>query len=107
MNHDFQSIETRSNITSRGGGFEISLDHYGFPGHRMATYQNYLGGGLLGRVVVTDTVRKSRACTQPEHDLLDSVGEALKRHFHSLTNPDTEWEDRSYDQNQYMPESGY
>jgi hypothetical protein len=40
----------RQHLTSRGGGIEVCLSKYGYPGEKMTAYQNYLGGGLLGRV---------------------------------------------------------
>ncbi len=51
---DFEPITMRVNATNRGGGIEIDLTTLGFPGERMAAYQNYLGGGLLGAVGVND-----------------------------------------------------
>ena len=40
----------REQYTTRGGGVEISLTQYGYPGEKMTAYQNYLGGGVLGSV---------------------------------------------------------
>lgn len=47
---DFEQVTLRKEISSRGGGIEVSLDTLGFKGVRMTAYQNYLGGGMLGRV---------------------------------------------------------
>lgn len=108
---DFKSITLREEITSRGGGVEISLDTLGFPGERMSAYQNYLGGGMLGRVCVNDTIRcqsgKPFLC-EDSNILLDDIGEELKQYFFNLTNPDNDsWEHQSYIQNQNTLISGY
>ena len=44
-----QSI-IRKEVGPRGGGIEIDLKKWGYPNGKMTAYQNYLGGGLLGRV---------------------------------------------------------
>ena len=107
---DFEPITLRTNITSRGGGIEIDLTTLGFKGERMAAYQNYLGGGMLGKVCVNDTARQSGKpfLTDRQTVKLMQIGEQLMRYFHSLTNPDEEeWESVSFEQNQNMPVSGY
>ena len=111
----FEEVTLRCEISSRGGGIEIDLTRFGFKGEKMTAYQNYLGGGLLGRIESDNTVRlkftpiglpkKERSPKQMEK--LDRIAERLKKHFHSLTNPDTEWEEQSYEQNQNMPVSAY
>ena len=40
----------REKYSSRGGGIEIDLTDFGYDGEKMTTYQNYLGGGMLGSV---------------------------------------------------------
>ncbi len=40
----------REKYSSRGGGIEIDLTDFGYNGEKMTTYQNYLGGGMLGSV---------------------------------------------------------
>lgn len=104
----------RQKVTSRGGGVEIDLTPYGFKGHKMAAYQNYLGGGMLGKVCVNDTIRSQASNVRLQlrwsHRFkeLDEIGEELKRYYHSLTNPDeSEWESSSYEDNQNRPESAY
>jgi len=105
---EFENIVLRQEISSRGGGVEIDLTSLGFEGEKMLTYQNYLGGGMLGCVCVNDTVRANNSIVE-ENDTkkLDQIGEELKRYFFNLTNPDSEWESQSYEQNQKMPVSGY
>ena len=44
-----QSI-IRKEVSPRGGGIEIALKKWGYPNGKMTAYQNYLGGGMLGRV---------------------------------------------------------
>jgi hypothetical protein len=101
-------IILRQEISTRGGGIEISLDNKGFKGEKMAAYQNYLGGGMLGAVCVNDTIRRETLkCDDKTAKKLDKIGEELKQYFHSLTNPNTEWESQSYEQNQNSPVSAY
>lgn len=92
----------REEISSRGGGIEISLDQYGYPGHRMSAYQNYLGGGLLGRIQNDSTVKDWR-----ERPMLVKVAETLREYLHYRTNPDTEWESATFEEIQNRPVSGY
>jgi hypothetical protein len=108
-NINFEDITLRLQVSSRGGGIEIDLSSLGFPGEKMAAYQNYLGGGMLGAVCVNDTIRRQTGTTsERKAKKLDAIGEQLKRYYHSLTNPDEdEWESVSYEQNQNMPVSAY
>ena len=93
---------------SRGGGVEIDLTRFGFSGQKMSAYQNYLGGGMLGRVCVNNTIQAfNRPCTDKQRAKLEKIGEELKRYYHNLTNPDTEWEGQTYEVNQRMAVSGY
>ena len=105
---EFSEVTLREQITSRGGGIEIDLTRFGFKGEKMAVYQNYLGGGLLGKIESNDTIRAyDKPCTEKQAAKLDKIAERLKKYFHSITNPDTEWEGQSYIQNQRMPVSAY
>ena len=96
MGIDFVKITLRTEITGRGGGIEIDLSGLGYPDAKMTAYQNYLGGGMLGRV--------ANACTISgfgDDETLSEIAEELRKYFHSLTNPDEdEWESVSYEQNQ-------
>lgn len=104
----FEEITLRLETSSRGGGIEIDLTRKGFPGQKMSAYQNYLGGGMLGRVCVNDTITSfNRPCTDKQRAKLEKIGEELKRYYHNLTNPDTEWEGQTYELNQNMAVSGY
>lgn len=107
-NINFEEIVTRQKISSRGGGIEIDLTSLGFRGEKMSAYQNYLGGGLLGRVCSDHTLKyREESLEDEEVNKLESIADKLKRYFHSLTNPDTEWENFDFEQNQNLPVSGY
>lgn len=100
---NFEEITLRAEYNGRGGGIEIALDTLGYPDEKMTAYQNYLGGGMLGRVandcIVIGWLRDEK---------LSEIAEQLRKYFHSLTNPDEEeWESVSYEQNQSMSVSAY
>ena len=106
----FKEATIRCAISHRGGGLEISLDSFGFNGERMSAYQNYLGGGMLDRVVSDCTLWRKKARYNAKR--LSQVSEQLKMYFFYLTNPESEddevcWEAQTYEQNQQMPVSGY
>jgi hypothetical protein len=96
-------------IVTGGGGIEIDLTAYGFKGEKMAAYQNYLGGGLLGQVCANNTIQAyDKPCTEKQLIKLDKIAEQLKEYYHNLTNEETgDWENRTYEQNQNMPTSAY
>lgn len=105
---NFENIILRQEISSRGGGVEIDLTTLGFEGERMSAYQNYLGGGMLGGVCANDTIRANNPIVEESIcKELDKIAEELKEYYFELTNPDSEWESQSYEQNQKMPVSGY
>lgn len=99
----------RQELSHRGGGIEIDLTSFGFKGQKMAAYQNYLGGGMLGRIMVNDSIRReSLQTTEAKAKKLDKIGLELKKYFHELTNhSDDEWENQTFEQNQNMPVSAY
>ena len=103
MTEQIEEATLRVEASSRGGGIEIDLTSFGFPGERMTAYQNYLGGGMLG-TVQTD-------CTVSEYGLvpeLVEIAKALAEYFHNITNPeDDEWSGSSFKENQYRPASAY
>ena len=100
---DIEKITLRLEVSSRGGGIEIKLDPFGYKGGKMTAYQNYLGGGMLGRVCSDCNVRDWKEDSQ-----LVEISEELKRRYHFLTNPDDdEWESMSYEQNQKLQCSAY
>ena len=111
MNMEFKII--REHVTSRGGGVEIDLTPYGYRDEKMTAYQNYLGGGMLGKICNDCTTGEWRsAVTDKDTDgncsnELLTIAFELRKYLHSLTNPDTEWEGRTYEENQSMPTSAY
>jgi hypothetical protein len=111
---DFKAITVRQELSSRGGGVEINLSKLGFKGHKMAAYQNYLGGGMLGSIMINDTIRSQvsnvrlQLMWSSEFKKLDEIGEQLKMYMHDLTNDDSdEWEGSDYESNQTRPERAY
>ena len=100
---NFKKITLRQELSSRGGGIEISLDTLGFKGVKMTAYQNYLGGGMLGSIGNDCTIRDWQTDVK-----LTAIAEKLRVYMHSLTNhEDDEWESMSYLQTQNMPDSAY
>lgn len=106
---DFKDVTLRLEVSYRGGGIEIDLTRFGFEGEKMSAYQNYLGGGMLGRILANDTIRAlNKPFTEEQAKKLDEIAENLKKYFHELSNhSDDEWESQTYEQNQNMPISGY
>ncbi len=98
----------RCEVGYRGGGIEISLDNlFNGIGFRMTAYQNYLGGGVLGRICNDYNFNTSKLPTK-RAEKLEAITDALNRYFHSLTShEDDEWESASYEQNQNRPVSAY
>ena len=96
-------IVLRESLSRTGGGMEIDLTPFGYEDEKMTAYQNYLGGGMLGRIANDCTVSN----WESDERLTDIAGE-LRQYFHQLTNPDEdEWESLSYEQNQSLPVSAY
>jgi hypothetical protein len=102
MNIDFSEITVRQQISNRGGGVEIDLTTLGFPNVCMTAYQNYLGGGMLGRVCNSCMISDWE-----DYPKLVEIAQGLRKYFHNLTNPDSEWESTTYEQNQNLPTSAY
>ena len=102
MNINFEAITIRKQISTRGGGIEIDLTTLGYPQIGMTAYQNYLGGGLLGRVC------NSCMISDWEDDpKLVEIAQELREYFYSITNPESEWESRSFEENQNLPSRAY
>ena len=90
---------TRQQLSTRGGGIEIDLTPFGFDNEFMTAYQNYLGGGMLGKI--------ANDCTYPNwrNDVyLLKIAEELRQYLFELTNED---EYIDYDDNQSLPVSAY
>lgn len=99
---NFENTIIRQQISSRGGGIEIDCTDFGFAGVRMTAYQNYLGGGMLGAVC-----GDCNASDWKEHEELVELNRELREYFHNLTNPDTEWESSSFEDNKKRAVSAY
>lgn len=102
---NFEEITLRLQASSRGGGIEIDLTNFGqkYEGQKMTAYQNYLGGGLLGRINNDCTIRDWRSDKK-----LVAIAEQLARYFHNITNHDgDEWEAATFEQNQNRPSAAY
>jgi hypothetical protein len=98
----FEEITLRL-VVSNGGGIEIDLTRKGFKGQKMSAYANYLGGGMLGKVCVNNTIEAfNRPCTDKQKAKLDKIGEELKRYYFECYH-----KQQSYEQNQTMPVSAY
>ena len=98
----FEENTLRLQTSTRGGGIEIDLTEFGYEGYGMTAYQNYLGGGMLGRI--------ASDCSYPDwrsDDKLTALAEELQRYFHKLTNPVDGWESLNYEQNQSLAVSAY
>lgn len=105
---NFEAITLRKQVTTRGGGIEISLDTLGFKGEKMSAYQNYLGGGMLGKVCANNTIEAyNKPITEKQKIKLDAISEELKKYYHNLTNPEEGFESLSFEQNQNMSVSAY
>jgi len=100
---DFSDVIIREKVTSRGGGIEIDLTSFGYEDEKMTSYQNYLGGGLLGSIGNDCTIKEWK-----EDESLVKISEDLSKHLHSLTNPEEdEWCSMTYEEIQKYPVSGY
>ena len=103
MEEKFKDITLRLECGHRGGGIEIDLTTLGYDGEKMSAYQNYLGGGMLGRIDNTCTID----FWEQDHKLNDIANE-LAEYFHSITNhEENEWECATFEENQRRPKSAY
>jgi hypothetical protein len=95
-------VVLRKQLSTRGGGIEIDLTRFGFKGQKMSAYQNYLGGGMLGAIANDCTINDWE-----EDKKLVSTSIELSKYFHSLTNPDSEWEGAEFEELQKRSVSAY
>lgn len=96
INIDFQEITLRIEASRRGGGVEIDLTTLGYEDEKMTAYQNYLGGGMLGRIGNSCTIRDWK--NDPK---LVDIADQLARYLHSITNEQAadydEWNGADFD----------
>lgn len=92
----------RQSISSRGGGVEISLDTLGFKGVKMTAYQNYLGGGMLGSIANSCTIRDWY-----NDKKLVKIAEGLRKYYFNLAFPDYGEGDEVFIAMQERPVSAY
>tara|TARA_R100000541_G_scaffold42454_4_gene49788 strand:- start:920 stop:1237 length:318 start_codon:yes stop_codon:yes gene_type:complete len=92
----------RQELSYRGGGIEIDLTPFGFKDEMMTAYQNYLGGGMLGRICNDCTIIE----WQCDDDLM-MISEELSKFMHELTNPDCEWAGSDFIGNLNRPVAAY
>ena len=99
---EFEKNTKREEITHRGGGVEVSLSFLGpkYEGQNMTAYQNYLGGGIRGRIGNDCTVKHWE-----QDSKLAAVAEQLRKYYHKRSDGD-EYND-NYDDIQKRSLSAY
>ena len=97
----------RCEASYRGGGIELGLDDLlKTEGYKMTAYQNYLGGGMLGKICNSYNFNIDKL-SKTKQTKVNKISLELNKYYHSLTNHDDEWENQSFVQNQNMPVSAY
>lgn len=101
----------RLDASRRGGGIEIDLGKLlDAPAYKMTAYQNYLGGGMLGKICNSYNFDLERIPPK-QQEKVKAFTEILNRYFHAITNGEAEdwdaWSSASYEQNQARPVSAY
>ena len=104
---ELSEVVLREQISSRGGGVEIDLTRFGFKGQKMSAYQNYLGGGMLGKIAANDTIRSQSfyELTDKQEAKLDKIALRLKKYFFTLQYE--EFDQEQFDSNQKRAVSAY
>lgn len=74
---------TREQYSHRGGGVELDLTEYGYEDEKLSAYQNYLGGGMLGSVANSSTVKDWESDPQ-----LFELARQLREHYYEQSQPD-------------------
>ena len=109
----------RQELSHRGGGMEITLSPFGYKGEKMTAYQNYLGGGMLGKICNDCTIdnwekkggyyeeRTMPMIMKYGNYALEEIAEELSKFMHDLTNPDCEWAGTDFIGNLNRPVSAY
>jgi len=103
---ELSELVLREQVSSRGGGVEIDLARFGFKGQKMSAYQNYLGGGMLGKIGANNTINAyDLPCTEKQQVKLDKIALRLKKYFFTLQYG--EFNQEQFDSNQKLSVSVY
>ena len=111
----FESNTIRLEAGHRGGGIEIDATEYlGYSGRyelRMAAYQNYLGGGMLGSVQGSIEGQLRDYPERIQNKAIE-LNEALRHYFYCITNEIVaDWDEwavsDSFEAQQARPASAY
>lgn len=97
----FRERTTRLTLSSRGVRIEIDLTKFGFNG-RMAAYQNYIGGDMLGVIGNDCTIEDWQSIPKLRH-----IAKQLRKYFYQLNNPEDEWLEMSLDMIETLPLRAY
>lgn len=89
----------RQKTSSRGGGVEISLTRFGYADELMSAYQNYLGGGMLGKIANSCTIGGWET-----DETLSEIATALGKYYYDQTQSD---QSQDYEATQRLSVSAY
>lgn len=102
---NFEEITVTNQLGNRGGYLEIDLTTLGYKNCKMRAIQNYLGGGILGRVYTTHNISFVEFEANKE---LEQISQQLRKYVHGLTNQSEGcYEYLTFEQNQNMPITAY
>jgi len=103
---ELSELVLREQVSSRGGGVEIDLTRFGFKGQKMSAYQNYLGGGMLGKIAANNTINAfDLPSTEKQQLKLDKIALRLKKYYFTLQYG--EFNQEQFDSNQKLSVSAY
>jgi hypothetical protein len=103
------TLRRDEHVSYRGGTviYDISSVFTYLENGRMGTYQNYLGGGMLGAIQCGYDFNPDDI-HEEDREQFESLRDAMKRYHHALTNHEgDEYEAASYEDNQRRPASAY
>tara|TARA_R110002096_G_scaffold351577_1_gene544599 strand:- start:615 stop:947 length:333 start_codon:yes stop_codon:yes gene_type:complete len=108
LREKIENAVIRQKLSHRGGGIEIDLGVFtdAWNGEKMTAYQNYLGGGMLGKICNDCTILGWEFTRTTKYEL-SVIAEELSKYMHELTNHDDEWECETYEDNQNKAVSAY
>jgi hypothetical protein len=101
-----------SDVSYRGGSLKVDVSSL-FPNLEepavMGAYQNYLGGGMAGKIVGASQFDPN-ALSKADRKVFDALKERIKRYFYALNHGGGDEymvANTDYIFNQNLPESGY